>query len=233
MFDHGPVSVTPAPAALEQLRERMRLMERPTTRVDLTVHPSVQGVVQLRSGGSYEVADLGLALALLAGPTGAGEWCAVVGVPDFGAEAAVGLGVALERTVLVPDPGDQWLEVAAALADVVTVVLLRPGARVTESVAAKLAARLRQRGAALVVHAQPGTWPRCEARLGAPSIAWRGLGAGHGRLRSREVTVQVRQGAAPARTVTVQLPADPDPRLPGPAPTLVPVPRLDPVWQAG
>ena len=56
-----------------------------------------------------------LALALMAGPSRAGSWCAVVGVTDFGVEAASALGVDLARTVVVPEPGEQWLEVTAAL----------------------------------------------------------------------------------------------------------------------
>ena len=63
------------------------------------------------TGGSYTVDSASLALALLAGPSAAGGWCGVVGVGDFGVEAAQALGVDLDRTVLVPDPGDQWLEV--------------------------------------------------------------------------------------------------------------------------
>jgi len=41
----------------------------------------------------------------------------VVGVPEFGVEAASSFGIDLERLVLVPNPGDQWLAVTAAIAD--------------------------------------------------------------------------------------------------------------------
>lgn len=175
-------------------------------RVALPMHPALAGVVQLHAGASYSVDGLGLAMTLLAGPSRAGEWCAVVGVPDFGAEAAAELGVDLARTVLVPEPGDQWLEVTAALVDVTPVVLLRPGGRVAASVAERIGARLRTRSAVLLVQ---GEWPRSEARLAVEEPAWTGLGRGHGHLRSRRVSVSVRRGAAPARSTGLWLP-DPD-----------------------
>src|SRR5690349_16159996 len=132
-------------------------------RLPLETHPALAGLVQLRAGGSYSVDSAGLALALLAGPSKAGSWAAAVGVSDFGAEAARALGVDLDRTVLVPDPGEQWLEVVAALVDVTTVVVVRPPGRIAASSAEKLAARLRKRGAALVAwEAARGDWPRCE-----------------------------------------------------------------------
>jgi hypothetical protein len=135
-----------------------------------------------------------LALALAAGASQAGEWVGFAGWPDFGAEAAVELGVELDRTVLVPDPGEHWLEVTAALVDVLRVVVLRPSTRVDERSAGVLDARLRKRSSVLVVW---GDWPRCEARLSLEDARWTGPDHGHGRLRSRQVRVAVRRGSAP------------------------------------
>src|SRR6478752_1108647 len=163
-------------------------------RLPLETHPALAGLVQLRAGGSYAVDSASLALALLAGPSRAGSWSAVVGVRDFGAEAARALGVDLDRTVLVPEPGEQWLEVVAALVDVVTVVLVQPHGKVTEQVAAKLGARLRKRSAALVVL---GDWPRAEVRLTSSSPSWNGVGTGHGHLRARRLLVEAQRGTAP------------------------------------
>lgn len=191
---------------LGQLRARMERMSGGVARPTLPLHPALAGVVQLHAGSSYAVDGLGLAMTLLAGPSRAGEWCAVVGVPDFGAEAAAEAGVDLARTVLVPEPGEMWLEVTAALVDVAPVVLLRPGGRVAPSVAERLGARLRKRSAVLLVH---GDWPRCEARLGIDEPAWTGLGRGHGHLRSRRVAVTVRRGSAPPRRTDLWLP-DPE-----------------------
>lgn len=193
----------PALSQLDQLRARMERMSGGVPRVALPMHPALSGVLQLHAGASYSVDGLGLAMALLAGPSRAGEWCAVVGIPDFGAEAAAEIGVELARTVLVPEPGEQWLETAAALVDVAPVVLLRPGGRVAPSVAERLGARLRKRSAVLLVQ---GSWPRCEARLSAEGPAWTGLGRGHGHLDARRVAVTVRRGAAPPRRTELWLP---------------------------
>jgi hypothetical protein len=190
---------------VEQLRNRMARMQDGTPSMPLATHPALAGLVQLRAGASYSTDSATLALALLAGPSRAGGWCAAVGVADFGAEAAVALGVDLDRTVLVPDPGEQWLEVTAALVDVATIVLVRPSGRVTPSAAEKLAARLRKRGAALVVW---GEWPRCEVRLTATEPAWAGVGRGHGHLRARRLVVEARRGTAPPRRGALWFPAE-------------------------
>ena len=195
---------------MEQLRLRMaRIQDGTPSSMPLATHPALAGLVQLRAGASYSVDSATLALALLAGPSRAGGWCAVVGVTDFGAEAAVALGIDLDRTVLVPDPGEQWLEVTSALVDVATMVLVRPSGRVAPSAAEKLAARLRKRGAALVVQERvPGEWPRCEVRLTATEPAWTGLGQGHGHLRSRRLVVEARRGTAPPRRGALWFPAE-------------------------
>lgn len=194
---------------VEQLRHRMARMQDGTPSMPLATHPALAGLVQLRAGASYAVDSATLALALLAGPSRAGGWCAVVGVADFGAEAAVALGVDLDRTVLVPEPGEQWLEVTAALVDVATMVLVRPGGRVTPMAAEKLAARLRKRGAALVaLESTPGEWPRCEVRLSAIEPTWAGVGQGHGHLRARRLIVEARRGASAPRRGALWFPAE-------------------------
>lgn len=194
---------------IAQLRDRMARMHDGVPRLALETHPALAGLVQLRAGDSYAVDCASLALALMAGPSRAGGWCAVVGVGDFGAEAAYALGVDLGRTVLVPDPGDQWLEVTAALVDVATVVVVSPPGRVTEQIADRLAARLRKRSAALVAQERtPGDWPRCEVRLTTREPAWSGAGAGHGHLRSRRLVVEAQRGTAPPRRGALWFPAE-------------------------
>ena len=47
-----------------------------------------------------------------------------MGAPDLGLEAAAGFGIDLERTVVVPHPGELWLSVTAGLLDVATVVIV-------------------------------------------------------------------------------------------------------------
>jgi hypothetical protein len=51
-----------------------------------------------------------------------------------------------------------------------------------------------------------GRWPGAEASLSLRSSAWSGVDRGHGRLRSRQVVVDVRRGSAPARRTKLWLP---------------------------
>lgn len=194
---------------IAQLRSRMARMHDGVPQLPLATHPALAGLVQLRAGSSYAVDSASLVLALMAGPSQAGGWCAVVGLGDFGAEAAVALGVDLDRTVLVPEPGDRWQEVTAALVDVVTLVVVRPAGRVTQQVADRLAARLRKRSAALVVQERtPGDWPRCEVRLTTREPAWSGVGHGEGHLRARRLLVEAQRGTAPPRRGALWFPAE-------------------------
>lgn len=141
----------------------------------------------LRQGAAYSVeGSTTLVMALLAGPSQSGSWCGVVGLPGFGVEAAARFGIDLSRLVLVPAPGEQWLTVTAALVDVLGVVVTRPPAGTSDAEAARLAARLRQRGCTLIV---VGGWPQSEAVLRIDSSRWTGLARGHGYLSAREVTV--------------------------------------------
>lgn len=179
-------------------------MQDGVPRVPVPTHPALIDLLQLRTGGAYEVDRASLGMALLSAPSTQGAWSAVVGVADFGIEAADELGVDLTRTVLVPDPGEHWVEVTAALVDVVSVVLLRPPGAVTELTASRIAARLRKRSAALIVW---GQWPGAEARVSLDASTWDGAVAGHGRLRSRRVVVGVRHGSAPVRRAELWFPA--------------------------
>ncbi len=196
---------------IDRLRERVRRLQgRPVedrAGAELATHPALTEVMQLRAGGVYAVTSspggAGLALALLAGPSAAGAWAAVVGMPDFGAEAAVEWGVRLERTVLVPDPSKLWPETTAALIDVATLVVVRPSGQVSEAVAAKLAARLRTREAALVAL---GPWPRADVRLSVEQSRWDGAGRGGGHLCSHRVVVAAQRGSAPPRRTALWFP---------------------------
>jgi hypothetical protein len=169
---------------------------------ELPTHPAVSELLagaSLRGGSVYSVrGSAALVMALMAGPSAEGAWCGVVGVPSFGAEAARGLGVDLERLVLVPDPGREWLSVVAALVDALTVVVVRPPGEVTPGEASRLAARLRTRGAMLIAY---GSWPGSEARFEIESNTWTGLGDGEGLLTARRATVAVtgRRAAVRAR----------------------------------
>lgn len=197
-----------ASATVARLRDRIHGMQDGVARLPIATHPALADLVQLRTGGCYQVDSASLALALLAGPSQSGAWAAVVGADDFGAEAAAEMGVDLARTVLVPDPGELWLEVTSALVDVVTLVVLRPPEVVSARSASRVAARLRKRSAALVSW---GPWPGAEATLSLRGSSWTGAEHGHGRLRSRRVLVDVRRGSAPPRRAELWLPGQGEP----------------------
>lgn len=216
MFEDGGVGepLTGAPRReqrgqqIEQLRARMQRMEQGLRGRELATHPALAGAVQLHAGGVYATDGLAVAMALLAGPSAAGEWCAVVGEPEFGAEAAAELGINLDRTILVPEPRESWLEATAALVDVAGMVVVRPPERVRAAVAEKMAARLRTRGAALVAI---GDWPRADLRLSAAEPRWSGVGRGEGHLRTRRMVLEVQRGSAPPRRHPVWFPAEGSP----------------------
>jgi hypothetical protein len=184
-----------------ELQQRIRSMQ--ATKLDSRLIPTHPALADLLPGGglkqgamySLEATSDGygatLLLALLAGPSAAGSWCGVVGVPEFGVEAAASFGIDLDRLVLVPKPGDQWLAVTAAIADVMTVVVTKPPRVASEGNLARLAARLRQRGSTLIVVGSHSAWPQSEALLSLSQSSWSGIGDGDGHLTARQVTVTV------------------------------------------
>lgn len=190
-------------AVVEQLRERIRTLEGGPARTPMPVHPVLSGLVDLRAGASYTVDSASLALAMAAGASAAGEWVGFAGWSDFGAEAATQWGIDLARTVLVPEPGEHWLEVTAALVDVLKVVVLCPPGRVDAKSVSILEARLRARSAALVVW---GGWQASTADLMTEHTTWSGAGRGEGRLRERLVRVAVRRGARPPTRAELTFP---------------------------
>src|SRR5689334_8032133 len=183
-----------AASVVEQLRAKVAAMEHKVAGEPVPTLPGLSDIVPMHAGATYSVDSASLALALAAGASRAGEWVGFAGCRDFGAEAAVELGIELSLTVLVPDPGEHWLEVTAALVDVLCVVVLRPPASVDQRTAGILDARLRNRSSVLVVH---GDWPRVEARLSTVESAWSGPAAGTGRLEQRRARVLVHRGARP------------------------------------
>src|SRR5215213_10214176 len=146
--------------------------------------PGLSDLIQLRTGAAYAVDSASLALALLAGPSQAGEWVGIVGTTDLGFEAAAGFGVDLGRTIVVPHPGEHWLSV-------------------TERQAERIRSRLRQKDATLICW---GEWPRCEARLALRHSSWISLGRGHGHLIGQRVRVDLYRGSTPPQSIDLWLP---------------------------
>lgn len=213
MFDNGEMvatlrspggEISRVPDTVRELQSRIRQMQ--STKLEVRTLPTLPALADLLPGGglrvgaSYSVeGSASLAMALMAGPAASGAWCGVVGMPEFGAEAASGLGIDLNRVVLVPRPGEQWLAVTGAIADALTVVVVKPTGRVTEAAAGRLSARLRQREAVLIAL---GPWPLTEARLSVSDGRWGGIGDGHGYLAGRQITVTVSGGASSGRQLS-------------------------------
>jgi hypothetical protein len=170
----------------------------------------------LRRGSTVTVVGAtSLLIALLAGASRAGSWCAVVGLPTMGVVAAAELGCDLDRIAFVPDPGPDWPEVVAALLDGCDLVVAYPPSAVAPAVVRRLSARARQRGSVLVPVG--GSWLGAELTLEVAGGTWYGLGRGRGRLRCRKLTVVVRGRGAAGRARQVQMWL---PELTGPLPTI-------------
>lgn len=181
VFDSGGM------APFAQLRE---LAAEPAGGEPLPVLPSLSGLLPedgLRRGHVVAVEHSRLlCVTLAAGASAAGAWCAVVGMPELGVLAAADVGVDVDRLLLVPDPGPVWPHVVAALLEGCEMVLLCPPARPSAQVRRRLAAHARRSGGVIVV---AGLWEGAHLRLSVSRPEWEGIGAGHGRVRSRRALV--------------------------------------------
>ncbi len=209
--DEGPAR-DPAPPLrrrpadpLALLAERTRPVSSSRTRL-LPVLPPLRDLLPdggLRRGSTLVVTDLtgrgpdlhagggvALALALCAAASGAGSWCAFVGLTGFGAVAARDLGVDLERAAVVPRPGVAWAEVTAVLLDGVDLVVLCPPFPPRPAMVRRLVARVRRHRSVLLVVAGRAGWPEHpDVRLGVRELCWDGAGDGAGHLRRRRMAV--------------------------------------------
>lgn len=209
-------------AALQRL-EQVALRAAPTTLARERVLPVADPLLPLLPGGLVRGTSLhvggmadglgstSLALAVLAGPSGAGSWAAAVGLPTLGLAAAAGFGVDLGRLVLVaPPPAGEWGTVVATLLDAFEVVLARPVARrVGAADSRRLIARARERGSVLVRLGPSVSWPEApDASLTVTATRWEGLGQGHGHLRARRAMIEAggRRGHDRPRRAELWLP---------------------------
>jgi hypothetical protein len=185
-----------------------RLLEVPAVLADLFPEEGIRRgstVVIDPAPGGYS-----LALALAAAVTTGGRWAAALGLPSLGLVAAAEMGVRLERLALVPDPGEQWATVTAALIDGFDLLLLRTPPRVKPADARRLVARVREKGAVMAVLGSD--WPEApDIRLAVTRSAWTGLEAGHGSLQARQMDVVLtgRRAAARERRRSVWMPGPP------------------------
>ncbi|WP_217184358.1 hypothetical protein [Streptomyces sp. AC495_CC817] len=214
-----PTDDVRAGEVLRLRREIGRMQRRRSEFPLLPLDPALSSLLPdegLATGTAYTVSPSpSLVLALLSAASQKGHWCAVVGMPTLGIEAAAAYGVDLTRLILVPDPGERWMPVTSALAEVVPLIAVHPGSRARDAEVSRLSARLRDRGTTLLVAESPaaGGWPQSEGAIRLHDPHWHGLGEGWGLLTDRTVTVsaQTRRSPLPTR-VTV--------RLPGPSGTI-------------
>ena len=130
-------------------------------------------------GVAGSLAVTSLAVALVAPAVRAGSWVAAVGLDHLGLAAVEGLGLPLERLVLVAAPEPvQWAATVAALVEGFDVVLAGPPVRVRPVEARRLAARIRERRSLLVQVGWPAhRWPEePELTLAVSRAHWEGIG---------------------------------------------------------
>jgi len=160
-----------------------------------------------------------LCLALAAGASAAGAWCAAVGLPSLGVRAGVDAGLDHDRLLLIADPGAAWPQVVAALLDGCDIVLLRPPDRPSAQLRRKLEAAARRHGSVLLI---AGEWEGAQTRLLVADREWVGIGAGYGRLRACRVQVVAEGRGAGTRPRAAWL------WLPGPDGAVTPAPDVNP-----
>jgi hypothetical protein len=151
-----------------------------------------------------------LGVALLAQASHDGHWCAAIGIDDPGVVAMAELGLDLRRTVFIPQVRGDWAIAAGELLEGVEIILLKPPARVPHAAARQLAARARERRAALVVLGSTSSaWPLpAELTIEVASSCWRGAGAGEGRLSARTVELRIEgRGGAREQRSSLWLPS--------------------------
>ncbi|MGR4010550.1 hypothetical protein [Leucobacter sp. 1207-22] len=194
-----------SPATVLELQQRisamqpLRLQER-TLPTAPELSPLLPGG-SLREGGIYSVTgSWQLALSFLAPVSQSGAWCGIIGCPELSAEAAAEAGIALDRCVLVPNPGSRATAVADMLSGTVTALIARFPTGVAPHEAERIAARLREQGSTLIVL---GDWRRTDAEIQVTNSRWFGLDTGRGALRDRELTVRSNDHRGP-RTHTLR-----------------------------
>jgi len=198
-----------ARATLSTVESRMgadrKVAEGPALALDEALAPVLPR--GLRRGQVVAVeGSTSLLLALVARASREGAWAAMVGMPHVGVLAAARRGVDLDRLALIPHPGAQASAALGACIDGMDVVMVGQGIALSDADRRRLAGRARERGCVMVV---AGMWAGAHVQLTVEKSRWRGLGAGEGRLRERDVTVAISgRSVGATRRVIVTLDAD-------------------------
>lgn len=177
-------------ATVRSLQQRIATLQPARLDRGLPTPPALRPLLPggaLRKGAPVAVqGSLQLSLALLSSASAGGAWCGIIGVPRLNIEAAAQAGLALERLVLIPEPGKHALAIAGMLSEVLTVLVYSPETPPSPGDAERLNARLRDHDTALVV---TNAWPRSDTALRVTASRWSGLGFGHGLLHTHELAV--------------------------------------------
>lgn len=150
---------------LKQLRKKIAALSGEDTAPSDDAVPAgpaflPRGTVAVLSGARS------LTLRMVAMVTAGGGNAVIIGQPDIGLLAAVEMGADLSRIAVIPDPGNDPVEVAAVLIDGMDLVVLGLGGRrVTRTRARAVVARARQKGCTVLV--TDGDWEGASTRLEA------------------------------------------------------------------
>jgi hypothetical protein len=178
----GAVAAEPRPSEAAADEEASAAMQ--ASRVILPVTPDISAL--LPYGGLATVTAImasrrgatSLLWRMLAGPTGSGAWCALVGMPRVYPLAATAAGVDLGRVALV-DPGPLVVDAAGTLAEGVAAVVV-PSEGLTPTQTQRLAARARKSGTAIIWW-ETRPVAGADARLEVARARWKGLRPNAGR----------------------------------------------------
>lgn len=166
------------------------------------------GLVRGRVLACRGPAGTSLAFAAIADAVAAGSWLAVVSVPGFGVDAALGLGLDPARLVRVevPDPA-RWVEVIAASLDGFDVVVTVPPVRLAAGAWRKVQARVRSTDAVLVtIGDHRVVTGDIELRTSRPMWLW---ARAHSHLLTRRLHVEVAGRRVPRpQSADLWLPAE-------------------------
>lgn len=150
------------------------------------------GLVRGRIVGCVGPAAMSLALALASRAGVTGSWTAVVGVPMLGVEAAVEMGIPLDRLVAIDVDGGPtaWAERVGAAADGFDLIITRPPAGAARA-ERKVRQRLQARGVVMLAVDPTSPSVSCDLEFSTSRVDWVGLGQGFGSLRARRATVRL------------------------------------------
>ncbi|WP_156893184.1 hypothetical protein [Actinokineospora enzanensis] len=184
----------------ESLKHDLSQVHRTPVPETLPLHPHLTPLSPwqaLRRGATITLANsTSLLLSLLAEPSTQGAWIAAIALPSLGIAAAQEAGINLDHLALIPNPGPDIATATAALLDGFDIVAIN--ADLPDSIARKLSARARNRGAILI---SLTPWPGAELELTRTRARWTGLGQGHGHLETQRAEVHARGRGAASRPV--------------------------------